>query len=180
MASPLVRIAGDGTILADDGGKVSVQLGNYLQALRTSVPSQIASHGTLVSPGDAELTATEEYDLISVNLVAGQTYSFSYRGTPGGIEDPYLAIFGPGGAYITEDDDGGFGRTSMITITASQSGTYTLYATSWYSVAGYPVGTDTGGYTINMWTVEAGHDAGDDMANATSLTTGTTSSGFET
>jgi len=104
------------------------------------------------TPGD--LDGTEEADIIEVELVAGQTYTFDYRGISGGVTDPYLALFGPGFAYITEDDDGGAGRSSMITYTPTESGTYYLYATSYYTLATGDPSIDSGGYTINMWSPE--------------------------
>ena len=174
---PLVRVGADGTMAFDPSGKTHYDFGNSLQSLRTGssgVPATISTHGTQITPSNAELTATEQYDLISVQLTAGQTYSFSFRGTAGGIEDPYLGLFGPSGSLIMEDDDGGYGRTSMVTYTAATTGTYTLYATSWYNLAGYPAGTDTGGYTINMWVRDAAHDAGGTIGTATNITTGTT------
>lgn len=134
---------------------------------------------------DADLTATgslsgtEAYDLIGITLTAGETYSFSYRGTEvDGIEDPYLALFGPDLSYITEDDDGGLGRTSQITFTATATGTYYLYATSWYTTAGYPVDTDTGDYTIDVWIQDPANDAPGTFADAEAVTAGTTEFGY--
>lgn len=101
------------------------------------------------------LDGTEPYDLIPVNLVAGQTYTFDYRGTADGVVDPYLGLFGPGFTYITEDDDGGAGRGAMITYTPTTSGTYYLYVTSFYTVDTGDPSIDTGGYTINIWSPEA-------------------------
>jgi hypothetical protein len=185
MASPFIRVAADGTIQGDQDGKYSVQLMKHLQAMRTgtatpAVSATNASHATTVTGPGAEITATESGDRIAVTLLANTTYTFAYRGTVGGIEDPYLAIYGPNGALIAQDDDGGLGRSSLITITTTVGGVYELYATSWYTVAGYPLGTDTGGYTINQWTINPAHDAGNSIGTATSLTTGTTYSGFET
>ena len=174
---PLVRVDADGNLALDPSGKTHVGLSNSVQALKSGgsgVPATIATHGSVITPSNGELTATEAYDLIPVQLTAGTTYSFSFRGTADGLEDPYLGLFGPGGNFIMEDDDGGYGRTSMITFTATATGTYNLYATSWYNLAGYPAGTDTGGYTINMWVKDAAHDAGGTIASATNITTGTT------
>ena len=138
--------------------------------------SVIATHpngGTL--PGSI---GTEPYDLIPVELVAGQSYTWAYRGTAeGGIEDPYLALFAPDFSYITEDDDGGQGRSSQITFTPTESGTYYLYATSWYHIdpgaPGYPDYRDSGDYTIVQWSPDAAHDAPDDLSTTFELTVGT-------
>jgi hypothetical protein len=124
------------------------------------------------------LSGTEEGDLIEVTLVAGQTYTFDYRGTAGGVVDPYLGLFGPGFTYITEDDDGGAGRGAMITYTPTTSGTYYLYATSFYTVDTGDPSIDTGGYTINMWSPEAdvpgSNDVPASIATAVAIEAGTT------
>ena len=187
MASPFVRVAGDGTISGGFDGKVSAQLTDYMQSLRagpTGIPTTIATHaentlsGSLAGAGETD--GTPNYDLIPIELQAGTTYTFSYRGTPtNGIEDPYLALFGPGVVYITEDDDGGYGRTSMITFTATQTGTHYLYATSWYTVAYGDPALDTGNYTINVWSANAAHDAGGTLASADAIDAGTAFGHFD-
>lgn len=127
------------------------------------------------TPGD--LNGTEEGDIIEFELVAGQTYTFDYRGTAGGVSDPYLALFGPGFTYITEDDDGGAGRGSMITYTPTTSGTYYLYATSWYTLEYGDPSIDTGDYTINVWSPEADVPGSSDVtasiATAVEISVGT-------
>lgn len=123
--------------------------------------SEISATAT-TTPGD--LSGTENYDLIEVNLTAGQRYTFDYRGTVDGVSDPYLALFGPGFGYITEDDDGGYGRSSQITYTASTTGTYYLYVTSWYTLEYGDATLDTGDYTINIWSPEA------DVPGSTNIT----------
>jgi Ca2+-binding RTX toxin-like protein len=115
-------------------------------------------------------------DMIAVNLTAGQTYTWSYRGTvDGGIEDPWLQLIGTDGTtVITEDDDGGLGRTSQITFTATADGTYYLHATSWYQIdPTAPDFQDNGGYTIVQWSPDAAHDAGDTLGTAGTIEIGT-------
>jgi Ca2+-binding RTX toxin-like protein len=74
---------------------------------------------------------TGDVDTITVSLVAGQTYSFSLTGTGGTpVTDTFLSIFSPSAALLVEDDDGGNGTFSLITITAATTGTYTLTAES--------------------------------------------------
>jgi len=187
MSSPFVRVAADGTIFSDTDGKTSAQLTNYVQALRTGssgVPAEISSHSEATLPGSLdganELDGTLDYDLIPITLRAGTTYTFSYRGTPtDGIDDPYLALFGIGGVYITEDDDGGYGRSSMISYTAPQTGTYYLYATSWYTLTYGDPTLDTGNYTIDVWTANPAHDAGATLPDAEAIDAGTIFGHFE-
>ncbi|RAK57234.1 M10 family metallopeptidase C-terminal domain-containing protein [Phenylobacterium deserti] len=123
---------------------------------------------------------TERYDLIPVALTAGTTYSFAYRPTEtGGIEDPFLGLVNPAGTqFLAQDDDGGLGRSSMITFTPTASGTYLLYTTSWYhidpSAPGYPNYRDAGGYTVDMWTADPATDAPSTRAGALTIDVGTT------
>src|SRR3989337_1274241 len=113
-----------GLNLHDDGSpSVSALTRLNVEAINTNVVSRsigLIDATATTTPGN--LSGTEHADIIEFELVAGQTYTFDYRGVEGGVVDPYLAIFGPGFTYITEDDDGGFGRSSMITITAAESG----------------------------------------------------------
>jgi Ca2+-binding RTX toxin-like protein len=115
-------------------------------------------------------------DMIAVTLVAGQTYTWSYRGTvEGGIVDPWLQLIGTDGTtLITEDDDGGLGRTSQITYTAASSGTYWLHATSWYQIdPTAPDYQDNGAYTIVQWSPDLSHDAGVTFETAGTIEVGT-------
>ena len=183
MASPFVRVDSNGAIIADSGGKFGSDLSSYFSGLRNgnlAAGSTIASHSQATATGS--LSGTEGGDVISVNLTGGTTYTFSYRGTAtNGIEDPYLGLFNSAGTVVVaEDDDGGFGRTSQITFTPTTTGTYLLYATSWYTVAYNDPKLDTGNYTINIWTSNPAHDAGGTQATAQAITPGTTYANLET
>ena len=173
---PFVQTDAEGNIIAVSDYKNGVPGSNYINTILNgtiAAPSEIATHSEGTFPGS--LSGTENYDLIAVELTAGTTYSFAYRGTPtDGIEDPYLALFGPTFGYITEDDDGGYGRTSMITFTPTESGTHYLYATSWYTLAGYGPAADTGNYTIDLWTADPAHDAPGTFEGAVVIDVGTT------
>ena len=188
--APFVQVNSEGQIVSVSGYKAA----QYIDAIRNGTiaaptadgtsPIQTHTPGTVGSSdatfagsldGSAETDGTPGYDLIPIALTAGTTYSFAYRGAEtGGIEDPYLALFGPGFAYITEDDDGGFGRSSMITFTPEANGTYYLYATSWYTLAGYGPNADTGSYTIDVSIANAANDVPDTFADAVTIDVGTT------
>jgi Ca2+-binding RTX toxin-like protein len=86
-----------------------------------------------------------DVDAFTISLVAGQTYTVSLRGsgeTP--LADPYLTVTKPGGTVASLDDDGGISHDSLLTFTASATGTYTI------SAEGYPGQGDTGGYTLDV------------------------------
>lgn len=120
----------------------------------SSISGQLGEISATPTPLPGNLDGIEEYDLIAVQLTAGQTYSFDYRGAVGGVVDPYLVLFAPDFTFLDEDDDGGLGRGALITYTPSVTGTYYLYATSYYTLAGEDPSVDAGDYTINMWTRE--------------------------
>ena len=111
------------------------------------------------TPYTGTLDGTEVGDVYTFDLVAGQTYTFAYRGTADGVVDPYLKLYGPGGVadanLIAQDDDGGFGRSSMITFTATANGTYSLLLTSFYTVDTGNPALDPGDYVLNVWSPEA-------------------------
>lgn len=177
MSSPFVRVDENGIIIADSSDKISADWSGLLSGLRTgstSAGSTIASHSQSTTTGS--LSGTEGGDVFALNLTAGTTYTFSHRGTAtNGIEDPYLGIFNAAGTVVlAEDDDGGYGRTSQISFTPTTSGTYLLYATSWYTVAFGDPTLDTGSYTIDIWTSNPAHDAGGTIATAEVIDSGTT------
>ena len=178
MGSPFVNFDAEGFLIDESilkAGRI---------ADRDFSGSTIAAPGNVIAADADEtltgsLSGTEAYDLIGVELVAGQTYSFAYRGTPvGGIEDPYLVLFNGGGGYITEDDDGGAGRTSLITYTATATGTYYLYATSFYTIDSGDPSIDTGNYTIDIWQQDPAKDAPGTFEEAELLTPGETTFGY--
>ncbi len=143
-------------------------------------PSTIASHSEGTISGS--LSGTEEGDVYTFNLTAGVTYTFSLRGTAAdGMEDPYLVLYDSTGTVVlSQDDDGGAGRTSLITFTPATSGTYLLQATSWYTMEYHDPSLDIGNYTIDMWTADPAHDVPGTIAGAVEIGVGTTFGQLET
>ncbi len=160
-------------------GRQEDPAGPSLSGLTANAANPTVADGQVPTRVPGSLT-TERADLIPVTLTAGTTYSFAYRPTPtGGIEDPFLGIVNPTAtAFLAQDDDGGFGRSSLITFTPTESATYFVYTSSWYHVdpaaPGYPTYRDAGGYTLDVWTASAGTDAPATLAGALSLDVGTT------
>ncbi len=154
-------------------GKLNVEAVN--QASVSLTLSEISATPTKI-PGN--LDGTEDGDLIAVELVAGQTYSFDFRGVAGGLSDPYLFLLRSDLSTIAGDDDGGAGTSSQITYRPTVSGTYYLYATSYEAAAGGTPSADFGDYTINMWSPEADVPGSTDvvasLATAVTIGTGTT------
>ncbi len=85
-----------------------------------------------------------DQDWIAITLVAGTTYTFSQTGSSSGggtLGDSYLALMNSAGTQIAYNDDGGAGFDSLISFTATTSGTYYINAGS-YS-------TNVGTYTVS-------------------------------
>lgn len=95
--------------------------------------------GTLGSNGDR--------DWIEVQLTEGESYQISMNGTS--LSDPYLRLHSSDGTEIALNDDGGNGLNSLLTFTATSSGTY-------YINAGAYADRGTGTYTINIEEIDAG------------------------
>ena len=137
-----------------------------------SAPASPIDATATISSGS--LSDEDAGDKIAVELVAGQTYTWSYRPTEtGGIQDPFLKLLGTDGTtVIVADDDGGYGRSSMISFTPTVGGTYYLLATSWYQAdPTAPDFQDNGNYTLAQWSPEA--DVGATTTGAPSLVLGT-------
>ena len=85
-----------------------------------------------ISAGDTfsgTIGSGDTMDLVRINLVAGQSYTFELNGFAGGggtLSDPYLILYNGSGTYVTHNDDGGPGLDSLFTFTATTSGTYYL------------------------------------------------------
>ena len=80
------------------------------------------------------IESARERDWFAVELEAGRTYRFDLMGShtdDGELSDPYLrGIYDEDGDFIanTRDDDGGLGRNSRETFTASEDGTHYVAA----------------------------------------------------
>jgi serralysin len=74
-------------------------------------------------------------DWVAVTLVAGRSYCFGAVGL--GVTDPFLRLYGPSGAMLTQDDDGGPGFSAQIRHTATVSGLVYLEARALAGSGGY-------------------------------------------
>ena len=85
-----------------------------------------------------------DLDAIRLEVTAGETYEVALTGGIGvAIGDPYLFILDAGGNLIGEDDDGGPGASSLLTFTASFTGSVFLIADTFTS-------EETGSYALSV------------------------------
>ncbi|MCV6609668.1 MAG: PPC domain-containing protein, partial [Amphritea sp.] len=72
------------------------------------------------------LSSSTDADWVAVTLTAGERYQIDLEGRT--LSDPYLYLYDGNGRLISVNDDGGAGRDSQITYTATSTGTYYLRA----------------------------------------------------
>jgi Ca2+-binding RTX toxin-like protein len=91
------------------------------------------------------IAVADEVDTISFDVVAGQTYMVSMRGTGADpLVDSYLTLRNSNQGIVTIDDDGGVRTNSLITFTANQTGQWRVNA------EGFPGDGGTGEYRIDF------------------------------
>ena len=149
-------------------GDYGTRTGTYRLSVTDVTPADALTAGTVAV--DGSVTGAINYDgdrdWFAVTLVAGTTYRIDLQGSPSGagtLSNPYLrGIYDSNGNPIggTTNDDGGAGRNSRVTFTATASGTH-------YVSAGAD-GGGTGTYRLSVTNVSA-----DDAQTAGTDTTGT-------
>ena len=112
-------------------------------------------------------TTQSDHDWYRVNLVAGQTYTFSMIGTgvTNDLDDTYLQLHNSAGTVIATDDDSGPGLSSALTFTASTSGTYYIDAGAYSGASGS--NSVSGQYGLSMTTGTMAHF--DEMMSAAAI-----------
>jgi serralysin len=112
-----------------------------------SVPGSTGTTLTLSSGSSVRgyVNSSGDQDWYAVTLTAGQTYTFALSGFgSGALSDSYLRLINSSGTQVAFDDDNGPLANSLLTFTASTSGTY------YVSAQGY--GTTIGQYLLTMAT----------------------------
>uniref|UniRef100_UPI00307F6CA1 M10 family metallopeptidase C-terminal domain-containing protein n=1 Tax=Sphingomonas sp. TaxID=28214 RepID=UPI00307F6CA1 len=111
----------------------------------TDTPGDIGSTVPLVFGGSVAgaLETAGDHDYYRVTLTAGQTYTFWTSGSGSTTTEPdtLISLRNASGTAVATNDDGGQGTLSLITFTATTTGTYFL------DVGGYADG-ETGNYSI--------------------------------
>lgn len=105
----------------------SISIGETKEGFINDGDGQDPSYGGLAEP-------------VELQAAAGTSVTISMESAD---IDTLLVLAGPDGTVVAEDDDGGTGFDSELTTTLSQTGTYTIWATSFS-------GTATGAYTLSV------------------------------
>ena len=136
----------DDTIASDVDPQVMRFIGPDSIPENTSTPYTVAVGGSV----SGVINNTSDEDWYEVQLVSGQTYEFALNGSNsigGGtaLSDPYVRLYNSSGIQLAYNDDGGPGLNSLLTYTATSTGTFYIAADA-YS-------TRLGGYTLSVNTV---------------------------
>src|SRR5262245_33401972 len=110
-----------------------------------SVPGSTGTSLTMSSGTSVRgyINSSGDQDWYAITLTAGQTYTFALSGFgTGALSDAYLRLLNASGTQVAFDDDNGPLANSLLTFTASTTGTY------YVSAQGY--GTTTGQYLLTM------------------------------
>jgi hypothetical protein len=108
--------------------------GGYTLAARAGdIPADNTTDASLSADGDYRegvLSPAGDRDWYRINLAEGQgmRVGLTGAGTPDTIGDPMLVLYGPDGAEILRDDDGGDALNSWFEYSATQAGAYYLEA----------------------------------------------------
>lgn len=138
--------AGSGTNPEEQA--VGTRMGNYVLSASTSgddYTANASTTGRITAGGSAtgQLETAGDSDWFATSLLAGKEYVFTLKsGSSSGLADPMLALYGSNGALLASNDDSD-GLNSLITFTATTSGTYYLGASSGVNGGG------TGSYTLD-------------------------------
>ena len=104
-------------------------------------PNNTNTNGSVGAPGTVtgEIETDFDEDWFAVTLTAGNYYQFALNGNT--LSDPLLELRDSSGNLVTSDSLSGPGLNSLITYTATVSGTFYLVARAFFS-------TQTGTYTL--------------------------------
>lgn len=162
-----------GNYFVDAGAFADSGTGGYtLTARQGDIPADASTDAALSISGDwraGRLSPAGDRDWYRIDANEGQSFRVSLENTmsPDGLSDPYLILYGPDGAEVTRDDDGGDGLNALLEYQATQTGAYYIEA------RGFSDGAE-GAYYINVLAGEIGNSI--DTADYLSPSEGRTSS----
>jgi hypothetical protein len=109
----------------------------------TWVPAHLSVPDTILLTDTID--PADDFDVFALNVVAGETYMISMRGTGANpLTDSVIFLLDDSFNLVDLDDDGGSGTNSLLTFTAAYTGTYFVDAEA------YPGSGLTGEYTLDV------------------------------
>ncbi len=133
--------------------------GYTLSAQRGEIPADASTDASLSSEGDyreGQLAPAGDRDWYRLELTEGQSIRIGVDSaqTSDPLADPYLVLYGPDGAEIARDDDGGEGLNAFLEYQATATGAHFV------EVRGFSEEAE-GRYTIGVIPGEIGQSADD-------------------
>jgi hypothetical protein len=123
-----------GTYLVEARSFVDDAVGGYaLTAHEGDIPADNSTDASLGGEGDyreATLSPANDRDWYRLDLTEGQGVRLGLNAatTPDALQDPMLVLYGPDGAEVARDDDGGEGLNSWLEYQAAGAGAYYVEA----------------------------------------------------
>lgn len=128
--------------------------GYTIGARQGDIPADVSTDANLSAEGDYRegvLSPAGDRDWYRLDLAENQgvRLALNTTGMPDSVSDPYLVLYGPDGAEITRDDDGGDGLNSWLEFQAPAAGAYYVEARGFSE-------DEAGRYAINVIAGEIG------------------------
>ncbi len=134
-------------------------VGDYVLAARAGdIPADNTTDVVLGAEGDYRegvLSPAGDKDWFRIELVEGQAMRVAVNGVQdqGGLGDPLIVLYGPDGAEVARDDDGGEGLNAWLEYSAATGGAHYL------EVRGFVEESAEGRYAIQLTPGEIGDNA---------------------
>jgi hypothetical protein len=174
-----VQIAPDETVIESTKAFVQDRIPEKVSELTSVDPLPMADSvggdalnaGAIAVGGSVDVTieTLADRDWYAVSLVAGTTYTFQ-TSSDGSGTDAFLYLRNSAGSIVAQDDDAGDSTNSLISFTATSSGTY-------YIDAGNFDNASTGSYHLFVAQAFSGGDVVGTTAGAPALALGGTING---
>lgn len=119
-----------GNYFIEARGYMEEAVGAYtLGALRGDIPADASTDAGLSAEGDYRegiLSPAGDSDWYRIDLTEGQAIRIhaDTMQTSDGLGDPYLVLYGPDGAELAQDDDGGEGLNAFLEYQATATGAH--------------------------------------------------------
>lgn len=117
----------------EDNGSIPLATDSGISGTGAATTSSVLGDG----PHGSDGTGTNDFDVVSLDVPAGQTVIADTEGSTG-LSDSLLALYDAEGNVVASDDDGGTGLLSLLIYTADEAGTYYLVVAGYSSAGSLP------------------------------------------